>query len=256
VWTLRHPVHGQACHSLAGAWQEALERYARPCRLRALARERRGGTVRLLDVGTGLALNLAAARAELAGTGARLVSVTLEADVDVLEAAVTLPSSPPDPGCGLEQLRGALAERGRLGGGRIELSGAPGAAAASIELLLGDARETVASLPEEPAFDAVFLDPFSPGVEPQLWEPAFLAAVGTRMTPTAVLSSYTSAARVRRALAASGLQVGLGPRVGAKASGTLASPGRGLPPLGPREGRRARPRTEQSEGKAVDPPGA
>ena len=87
-WTLRHPLHGQACHSLAGAWEEAFERYARPTRLRELGLERRGGIVRLLDVGTGLGLNLAAARAELAGTGARLQAWTLESDPDVLEALI------------------------------------------------------------------------------------------------------------------------------------------------------------------------
>ena len=35
--TLVHPIHGQACHSRAGAWTEARERYAVACRLRERA---------------------------------------------------------------------------------------------------------------------------------------------------------------------------------------------------------------------------
>ena len=35
--------------------------------------------------------------------------------------------------------------------------------------------------PAQPRFDAIFLDPFSPGREPDLWQDAFLAALAVRM---------------------------------------------------------------------------
>ena len=60
-WTLVHAGLGEGCHSLAGAWQQATQRYAAPCRI--AERARAAGVVRLLDIGTGLGLNLAAARA-------------------------------------------------------------------------------------------------------------------------------------------------------------------------------------------------
>ena len=60
--TLAHPVHGETLHSVAGAWTQARERYARECRLRERALELRAegrATLFLCDVGTGLGLNLA-----------------------------------------------------------------------------------------------------------------------------------------------------------------------------------------------------
>lgn len=240
-WTLRHPVHNEACHSLAGAWQESLERYARPCRIAELGSSRRGGWVRLLDLGTGVALNLAAARAALAGSGASLAATTLECDASVLEHACELPSTPPGDGVGLGELRAALRELARRGGGFVELRERASACRARVELALGDAR-TSRSLERADAWDAVFLDPFSPRVDGALWEIDFLARVAARMAPDAVLSTYSSAVQVRRALSAVGLRIGRGPRVGTKASGTLASHRSELPPLAPREARKAVPR--------------
>ena len=93
-----------------------------------------------------------------------------------------------------------------------------------LELHLGDARSVLPRLARDAAFDAVFLDPFSPRVEPELWQPAFLAEIARRMAPAALLSTYSSSASVRAALVAAGLRVGPGARVGTKAAGTVASP--------------------------------
>jgi tRNA U34 5-methylaminomethyl-2-thiouridine-forming methyltransferase MnmC len=195
-WTLAHPGHGQACHSRAGAWQQACERYADGCRL-----GERSGTVRLLDVGTGIGLNLAAA---LRATNGRLAAVTLERDASVIEAGLAL-EQPPEVERWLAPVREAL--RGN---------------SPSIRLVLGDAREILSSLDGE--FDAVFLDPFSPRVEPDLWSLEFLREIARRMAPGSRLSTYSASLSVRASLAACGLRVGPGPRVGTKASGTIASP--------------------------------
>ena len=68
-------------------------------------------------------------------------------------------------------------------------------------------------------FDAVFLDPFSPKVEPALWRADFLGEIARRMAPAARLSTYAAGSAVRRALHEAGLQVGRGARVGAKREG-------------------------------------
>jgi tRNA U34 5-methylaminomethyl-2-thiouridine-forming methyltransferase MnmC len=72
----------------------------------------------------------------------------------------------------------------------------------------------------------------------ELWEQGFLCEVARRMGPRAILSTYSSAFAVRLALRRAGLAVGLGPRVGRKATGTLASLEAALPPLEPRTARR------------------
>jgi len=247
-----HPGHGQACHSESGAWTEARERYAAACRLRERASA--GRPMRLLDVGTGLGLNLAAAHEALDGTGAALEVVTLESDPSVIESCLELgpgsASAAPWARATRELLSLALArpdqpihhERGEL------------------TLVLGNARERIGDLPEARPFDAVFLDPFSPQVDSELWQHDFLAAIAARMAPDAILSTYTTSLRVRVGLAAAGLNLAAGPRVGAKAGGTLASHAEIGPPLDSRTVRRVRKRvraltepTEQQAEEAASP---
>ena len=224
--TLVHPVHGEACHSRAGAWQQARERYAAACRLA----ERCSETARLLDIGTGTGLNLAAAFEALAGGSARLLAVTLERDRSVVEAGLAL-SVPSEVERWLAPVRESLAEA-LLGADDVPLG------SGRLRLLLGDARETIRSLPESERFDAVFLDPFSPRVEPELWQPEFLGEIARRMAPGSVLSTYSASISVRAGLRAAGLRVGPGPRVGTKSSGTLASPDADLPSFDDRTRRR------------------
>jgi tRNA U34 5-methylaminomethyl-2-thiouridine-forming methyltransferase MnmC len=90
----------------------------------------------------------------------------------------------------------------------------------------------------EGTFDAVFLDPFSPRVEKDLWSFEFLSGIARRMAPGSLLSTYSASLSVRAALAASGLLVGPGARVGTKATGTLASPDVELRPFDARTWRR------------------
>jgi len=240
-WTLVHAGLGEGCHSLAGAWQQATERYAAACRLAELAQARGDGEVRLLDIGTGLGLNLAAALAAMAGSAARLTAVSLEHDPAVLAAGLALyeraelavgPWAAPHA-----EVRRAL--RDALAGAAVVPLGR-----GSLELRLGDARAT---LPAAPAlFDAIFLDPFSPARAGELWEPGFLARVAARLAPGGWLSTYSASFRVRLALAAAGLEVGLGPRVGRKGEGTLARREAPVPALSARVSARLRRRLAAS----------
>ncbi|MCY2960159.1 MAG: MnmC family methyltransferase [Planctomycetota bacterium] len=245
--TLAHADHGETFHSMSGAWTQARERYARECRLRERALELApSGTraLRLLDVGTGLGFNLAAALEALADTGVALEATSLERDRDLLVHARAAPREPAD----LERwhapvrlaLGSALASHGAesvpLANGRLRLR-------------LGDARASLAGLPEGLLFDAVFLDPFSPRVEPELWSRDFLAAVARRMAPGSRLSTYSAATEVRAGLLAAGLRVGRGARVGEKREGTLASPDLELPSLDPRVLRRLGARVGASGGE-------
>ena len=245
-WTLWNAALDEGCHSVAGAWQQATQRYAWACRLH----ERAGGSVQLLDVGTGLGLNLAAALAALEPGGAELHAVTLELDPEVVVR-------------GLE-----LYERAELASGpwarwhapvRRALRAALERAARrvplgerhALELHLGDARATLADPLVAPGpFDAVFLDPFSPRRAGALWQEEFLAELARRMASGAWLSTYSASFRVRLALARAGLCVGRGPRVGRKGEGTLASPDLAPPALAPRIARRLLHRAREARAAA------
>jgi tRNA U34 5-methylaminomethyl-2-thiouridine-forming methyltransferase MnmC len=240
-WTLWNEALGEACHSSAGAWQQARLRYARACRLHEHGRN----VVGLLDVGTGLGLNLAAALEALAA-GTRLEVLTLESDGEAIERGLelyeraALRAGPWEPWHAPVRaaLRSALAAPLRP----IEWAG-PGGTRHGLVLRLGDARTTITAHARTPAFDAVFLDPFSPRRSPELWEAPFLAELAARLAPTGWLSTYSASFRVRLALAQAGLRVGRGPRVGRKGEGTLASPGLAPPALAPRVERRLERRT-------------
>lgn len=241
--TLASPDHGEACHSTSGAWLESVERYAGACRLRerALAGEV-GRTFRLLDVGTGLGWNLAAALAALHGTGVALDAVSLEIDVSVFEATLALPAPASDLDRWHAPVRAALA---RVLAARPAHDVAVEIGDARVRFLVGDARLTLREIAEDAVFDAVFLDAFSPRADGRLWESEFLGALARRCASGAWLSTYTCALGVRGALAAHGLRVGAGPRVGRKASGTLASPDRDPPALDRRSERRVRARASR-----------
>lgn len=249
-WTLWHAEFDEGCHSRSGAWLQARERYARACRLH----ERRvgeGGPFCLLDIGTGLGLNLAAALEALENGGVPLHALTLELDPAVIVQGLALYERAELADGPWQRwhapvrsaLRAALAQPGRE---------VPLGTHGRLELRLGDARSTLSRGGSGPAhFEAVFLDPFSPRRAGALWEEAFLAEVARHMARGAWLSTYSASFRVRLALARAGLRVGRGARVGAKGEGTLASPDLTPPELAPRVARRLARRTAAAAGAAV-----
>ncbi len=90
-----------------------------------------------------------------------------------------------------------------------------------IRILLGDARETVKSLPEN-YFDAVFYDPFSPKTMPEMWSTELLREMWRVMSKSAILATYSCARMVRENLSRAGLIYDEGPIVGRRGPGTIA----------------------------------
>ena len=252
-WTLLHPIHGEGCHNRAGAWLEAQERYAVPCRLQARAQAEGLKRFRLLDVGTGMGTNLAAALEALEPSGCALEAVGLESDVEVLRATTQLfEAEDPGPGARFQRLihgvfQQLLAQHDAQVRGR---DSSPDSQArfhvlgpvdlphgGRLWVLLGDGRQALPAWEPSWRCDGVFLDPFSRSSDATLWEPAFLGQIALRMDPGSWLSTYSAAYLVREGLAQAGLRVGQGARLGAKAEGTLATPD-GSPPALPDRVRR------------------
>lgn len=88
------------------------------------------------------------------------------------------------------------------------------------QVLVGDARQTVPAW--DGRADAWFLDGFAPARNPEMWEPALLAAVAARLAPGGRAASFTSAGHVRRSLAEAGLAVERRPGFGRKRHMTVA----------------------------------
>lgn len=198
--------------------------------------------VRVLDVGTGLGLNLAAlvhaarqgiadarcAARDLSSERPCVVVHTLEHDERVLRAALALGPQP------LPELEMAHAPvRAALSAALAARAPVALAEVGTLELVMGDAARALAALAPDPEYDVVFLDPFSPSVEPELWRPAVLARIARRLAPGGVLTTYTASAGVRAALLAAGLAVGPLPHGLGKSGGTIARRGGNVPAFPP-----------------------
>jgi len=145
---------------------------------------------RVLEVGFGLGQNF---RETLKATHSRPLHY-LAYELDPVSAEVLRAVSAPDPASALPGWS-ALLETWPASVVRPGLT---------LDLRLCDV--TKADLPRRWAM-AVYLDGFSPAVNPELWEAGFLARLAGALQPGGVLVTYCSAGFVRRGLQAAGLQV-------------------------------------------------
>ena len=83
-----------------------------------------------------------------------------------------------------------------------------------LEVIVGDARVTLPSWSGKA--DAWFLDGFSPARNPELWESTLLTAVAKHTSRDGTFATYSSAGKVRRALADAGFVVKRCPGYGRK----------------------------------------
>lgn len=87
-------------------------------------------------------------------------------------------------------------------------------------MILGDARQTLPGWMGQ--VDAWFLDGFSPAKNPELWEEALLAEVGSHTVPEGTAATYTAAGFVRRGLQNAGFEVARRSGFGRKRHMTIA----------------------------------
>ncbi len=109
----------------------------------------------------------------------------------------------------------AIAEKGVYEEGRVR-----------IEVCFGDAREYLRTTGER--FDIVYQDPFSPRKNPMLWTKEYFGELARRLTPDAIVTTYSSATPVRLAMAENALHIYRPPDSSVR-PGTIASPSADLP---------------------------
>lgn len=204
------PVHDDPYFSVHDGLAETRAVYLEGCGLPA--RYRPGFVLAELGTGAGLALAAAWAEWRRAGTSGALRYEGFEA-APIAGAQVARALAPfADIAAEAGMLAAAWDEGVRAG--RLALPGL------DARIHIGDARRAVPAW--DGAADAWFLDGFAPARNPDMWEPALLAAVAARTAPGGRLASYTAAGHVRRALSAAGLEVARVPGHGAKRHMTRA----------------------------------
>ncbi|RME03246.1 MAG: hypothetical protein D6805_07125 [Planctomycetota bacterium] len=215
-------------HSLSGAWQEALERYVLPCGI--LPHLQHFEEISILDVGFGLGFNAVCALNTIQNANftqqKKVYLLSLENDQELLSYLPNLPIPPKFSKIYTYALQFSYWDFQKKKhtiafhlGPKVEVKW---------QMYLGNAQNTLSLCNQK--FDAVFLDPFSPAKNPELWSLDFLRSLYAKTHPKrGILSTYSSAIHVRVRLMASGFSICPGPRVGTKSSGTLATIERPLP---------------------------
>lgn len=92
-----------------------------------------------------------------------------------------------------------------------------------INVYIEDARQTVQKLKEN-YYDAIFLDPFSQNMAPELFSIEFFKEFRRVIKDDGIVATYTSSAPVRAGFIEADFYIGQGPIFGRKQGGTLASP--------------------------------
>ena len=200
--TLFSPVYGQTYHSRHGALVEARHVFLEGSSV--ADRLAQGLPTQVLEVGFGTGLNflLTAHRAAAANVALRYVALEKE----VLPAAV-LARLNHGSRLGATALRDALLAWRRTLPDVVPLGRYPLALSerCALDLVVGDA--TRIDLPDL-AYDAVYLDAFSPDVNPELWTPSFLARLFAVMREGGTLATYSARGVVRRSLESVGFRTG------------------------------------------------
>ena len=201
--------YNQTMHSDSGAYEEAVNMHVLPSGVL----DSPGESISVLDVGFGLGYNVLALfiQTETRCPSKAISVVSLEKDREFAPYIRNI-SFNDHRDAPYELIRRAY-EKGNLRSGRF-----------SMDFMFNDARESVRQLPAE-HFDAVFHDPFSPGMNPELWTVEFFETLLLKMKHGARLSTYSSAPQIRGGLVSAGFSIARGPSFGRKKEGTIACRG-------------------------------
>ena len=197
----------QAMHSTSGAYEESLLKHVIPSRIL----EEKERSLNVLDIGFGLGYNVLALIYEYKERGmtnpVNIISLEKEKNftpfMDQIEFSGTRENT--------YSLVKKAYNDGTAKEGNI-----------SISVIFGDARNVIGSLKKE-FFMAVFQDPFSPAMNPELWSLEYFRLIYSLMDKKGIMTTYSSALHIRRAMIEAGFFIGRGPSVGKKREGTTAS---------------------------------
>lgn len=183
-FTLFSKNYDEACHSLSGARAETRLHYLKACELERKLKTQ--DTVRVLEVGfgTGLGFLETYKLAQRLNRG-RLEFVSFEIDPLLKDF--------------FHREHGDFPE---------------------LNILLGNARETVKSLKEP--FDCIYQDPFSPKKNPELWTYEWFLELARLSFEKTILSTYSASTSMRKSLLKAGWKLFPGSKFGKKRTATVA----------------------------------
>ncbi len=199
--TLHSSYYGQTYHSMHGAEHEALHVFLEGTNIaKTLAQQQRAS---VLEVGFGVGLNFLLTATAAERHGATLHYTGLDRCIPDADTLAALDHGSVAGSCAVAEF--LIAWRRHYGPDLpeghyslcLENDGL-------LELVIGEATQVL--LPEK-RYDAIYLDPFDPRRNPELWTLAFFRLLFAATKPGGVLATYSAAGAVRRGLIAAGFIV-------------------------------------------------
>ena len=206
----------ETLHTSTGAISEAFEKFIKPMKFDYTK------DIAILDICAGLGYNSSAAIDDFL-KNSKDSSLTIDM-VEISPATLACGLLVPSPIKVHDITRKAIEEELiNIDYATLELEKTEIPSNIDINVFVEDARQTVQKLKDK-SYDAIFLDPFSQNMAPELFSLEFFKEFRRIIKDTGIVATYTSSAPVRAAFIEAGFYIGLGPIFGRKQGGTLASP--------------------------------
>lgn len=206
----------ETLHTSTGAISESFEKFISPMKFNY------SKDIAILDICAGLGYNTSAAIADFIKN-----SSDLDLQIDMVEISkatlacgLLVPSPIPEHDITKKAIEDELIKQDYAASSLEECEIPENI---DINVFIEDARQTVQNLADS-TYDAIFLDPFSQNMAPELFSLEFFREFKRIIKDDGIVATYTSSAPVRAAFIEAGFNIGLGPIFGRKQGGTLASP--------------------------------
>ncbi|MDO5843081.1 MAG: MnmC family methyltransferase [Methanobrevibacter ruminantium] len=207
----------ETLHTSTGAISESFEKFIKPLKLDY------GEDIAILDICAGLGYNSSAAIDDFIknsdGT-TRLHIDMLEISKPTLAAGLMVPSPIEAHDITKKAIEQSLIDCEYAS---LELESTEIPSNIDLKIHIDDARQVIQKLPDV-TYDAIFLDPFSQNMSPELVSVDFFKEFGRVIKENGIVCTYTSSAPVRMGFIEADFYVSLGPIFGRFQGGTLASP--------------------------------
>jgi len=191
-YTLYHPEYKDYYRSLYGAKRESENVFINPCEIRKKLKEKK--YISILEIGLGIGYNLITtlnAFYQNSEEDTELEYIAFENDLSGLENAISLDIINETN----KELFIELLNKKIISGRNFK-----------IQIIEGDARKNIQKIVKK--FDAIYLDPFAPDKNVELWTYDFIKEITKKMKKDAILATYSSAYPVRGAMIRAGLFIG------------------------------------------------
>ncbi|MDO5810764.1 MAG: MnmC family methyltransferase [Methanobrevibacter sp.] len=205
----------ETLHTSTGAISESFEKFIRPMKFNY------DEDIAILDICAGLGYNSSAAIADfMKHSKANLTIDMVEISKATFACGLLVPSPIPEHDITKKAIEDELIKQDYA---HVSLEKAEIPENINLNVYIEDARQTVQRL-DDNAYDAIFLDPFSQNMAPELFSLEFFKEFRRVIKDDGIIATYTSSAPVRAGFIDAGFCIGLGPIFGRKQGGTLASP--------------------------------